>query len=151
MGKIILILVIITSCNQAPKEQTKPVSIIGTDNSNLRVESKPFANPALIYGTSFGNHFQTLNRLSRYKDMLAFTSTASRIKFGDSALLGFYRNDLKLDFDLGDLTAIERVVDTAFLIYAKASIIARRKIVIPILIENDSCKIIIYSLKNPFN
>lgn len=143
-------ILILYSCRE-PEKNLGIKTVVKEDTAYI--ESKPFVNPVFIYGssTSFGNYFQSLYRLNRFGEMLDFTATESRKKFGDKVLLGFYRKDFKLDFILGKLTAIEKSGDTNNLIYGKASIIARRKIVIPTLIENDSVKIIIHSLKNPFD
>lgn len=148
----ILLFLLLNSCRE-PEKNSGIKTVVKEDASLNEIEIKPFANPVFFYAssTSFGNYFQSLYRLNHFNEMLDFTSTESRKKFGDKVLLGFYRNDFKLDFVLGKLTSIEKSGDTINLIYGKASIIARRKIVIPVLIESDSCKIIIRSLKNSLN
>ena len=106
----------------------------------------------LIYGSSFGNFFQALYRINRFDDMVKFTSKGSRKKFGDKAILGFYKNDFHFDFELGKLTSIQKSGDTSNLIYSNAIIFStRRKVVLETVNENDSVRLVLHTLKNPFN
>ncbi len=154
MGKIKFIsfvFVILTSCVQ-PKNPSFPCAI-PKENPSEKITSKPFANPALFYGTgsSFGSYFQQLYRMDKFDEMVMFTSNSSRKKFGDDVLKGFYKSNFKFDFELGKLSCIQKSGDTLNLIYSNAiQFGTRKKIVMPILIESDSCKLLIFSLKNPF-
>lgn len=109
-------------------------------------------NPAVFLGSSFGIYFQSLYRLNQYEKMMAFTSIDSRKKYSDISIKKFYSESFYFDFTLGKLTSIIKEGNTLELIYANAKIegTSNRKIIIPILIENDSCKVILKSLMNPF-
>lgn len=116
-------------------------------------KTKPFANPLIIYGSSFGHFFQSFYRLGNYEAMLKFTATQTRIKYGSAQLLNHYKNELKFDFALGGLTNAYHDGDTICIMYSNAKIMATRVLIrLRVIVENDSCKILIPSLSpNPFN
>jgi hypothetical protein len=107
---------------------------------------KEFENPFIIYGTTFGNYFQTLYKIGNFNEMLNFTSKSSIEKFGEDKILNFYRNmDFAYEIKLhshnknGDVTTLNYT----------AGIIATRKMVrIDVVVENDSTKIVLNNLNN---
>lgn len=128
----------------------------GLKVSNKVLENKTMLpklnNPAVFLGSSFGIYFQSLYRLNQYEKMMVFTSIGSRKKYSDISIKKFYSESFYFDFTLGKLTSIKKEGNTLELIYANGKIegTSNRKIIIPILIENDSCKVILKSLTNPF-
>ncbi|WP_317897143.1 hypothetical protein [Aurantibacillus circumpalustris] len=115
-------------------------------------QSKPYLNPALINGSSFGHYLQSLYRFGRCEDLIKFSSSGSVHKFGHTQLLNYYKSKMKFDFELGKLSNITSNADTFVLIYTRAHIDATRRLIrIKVVIENDSCKLILPNLNpNPF-
>lgn len=147
---LLLLIVISTSCNNSIVIESKPIGIIPKQDS---LESKPYSDPIFFCGTgsSYGNYLQSLYRLNKFDDLLKFTSSGTRRRFRDEAVLGFYKNDFQFDFQLNKLTAIQKSGDTNFLIYSTAqSLGTRRKVILKTVIENDSVRLILDSMKNPF-
>lgn len=146
----IIVLLIIQSCHVGTKE---PTVVIDKPKEMINESIKPFANPALVYGSSFGHYFQTLYRNNQYAMMLRFTSDKTKLKFGAQSLTMFYQNKFKFDFELGSLSNISIQHDTVTLTYSKTNQFAtRRKITIQCVIENDSTKLLLDELiSNPFH
>lgn len=111
-----------------------------------------YSNPVLINGSSFGHYFQSLYRLGLYNDMLKFTESGTVQRFGKEQIFNFYQSKLKFDFELGKLTNVFRRGDTLELTYSETRIEATRRIIrLLVLIENDTCRLILPSLNaNPF-
>lgn len=130
--------------------EPEPIAVIPKQDS---VDSKPYSNPVFFCGTgsSFGNYLQALYRQNRFVEMVVFTCEESRNKYGDEALKGFFETNFLFDFELGKLTSIKKSVDINFLIYSNAEIFGtKRKVVLKTIIENDSVRLVLDSLKNPF-
>ena len=146
----LLFLVIISfgACKPKSDKESKPVVVAETKQE----PSKPYSNPALIYGSSFGHYFQTLYRNNQFEQMICFTSDKSLQRFGKEKVLDYYKHNFKLDYELGKLSNVITQNGITYLTYTCATIQAtRRKLVIPCVIENDSLKIILETLiANPF-
>lgn len=144
---VFLILLGLFSCEHTDKRQTK----IKSTQQKIEIE-KPFSNPSIIYGSSFGSYFQSLYRNNQSQKMLCLTSSITLNRFTREQVLNYYKNDFKFDYILGNLSNISEEDGTTILTYSKASIYAtRRKLRIPCVLENDSVKIILNSLDNkPF-
>src|ERR1035437_10188221 len=147
MKYLIPFLVILISCS--PEQTQTAPTVTPTQNSKRsEISEKPYANPVLIFGSSFGNYIQQLWRINRYEDMVKFTSRESRKKFGDEKLKGFYEHEFHFDFQLNKLTAIQKSGDTSFLIYSNAFILGtRRKVVLETVTNNDTVQLVLNSLK----
>lgn len=145
---IFLVLITFCACKTESDKQTKPI-VIPVTSQEL---SKPFSNPVLILGSSYGHYFQTLYRNNQFEQMICFTSEKSLKQFGKEKVLDYYKNNFKLDYELGKLSNLKTENGITYLTYTNATIQAtRRKIVIPCLHENDSVKIILdYLNANPF-
>jgi hypothetical protein len=146
--KLNLILFVSLFLGCKAKDAEKPVFV-----KEIRPEEivlKPYSNPTMILGSSFGNYFQSLYRLNDYKKMMDFTSEISIKKFGKALILRYYKEKLKMNFALGKLTAMQKIGDTTILIYSKATEFAtRRKIVLNTVLENDTVKMILpYKLES---
>jgi len=130
--------------------EENPVEIkIEADNSPIR-ELGPYENPFLIYGTDFGNYFQTMFVHGKYEQMIAFTSKRSIDEFGEKRVLDFYKNELDFGYDIGGKPLSSGVENDMTVLNYKADIMATKTIIrINVVIENDSCKIVLPSdLKN---
>lgn len=91
----ICLIVLLCSCNmeQNTKNPESEASVI--ENDSTIEKSEALNNPALFYGSSFGNYFQSLYKLGKFDEMLIYTSTETREKYGDKYLTDIYS---KLDF-----------------------------------------------------
>lgn len=134
------------ACNTPP--QSKPLAQHIKSNDQLA----SYSNPILISGSTFGHYFQSLYRLGLYSDMLKFTSTVTVQRFGKSQVLDYYQSKLKFDFEIGKLTSVLRRDDTLELRFTNAQINATRRMIrIMVLVEGDSCKVVLHNLNsNPF-
>jgi hypothetical protein len=146
---ILLASVAILSCKPTEQREEQAIAV---EQPCREVVEKPYSNPALIFGTSFGCFFQTLYRNNQFDLMLAFTADKTVKQFGRDKVLNYYKHNFKFDYRLGQLSNIFNEGDRINLTYSKAFIYAtRRKVVIPCCLEHDSIKIFILSLsRNPF-
>lgn len=142
---------VMVSCSQestskAPASDMSCGVTTSSSTETTLVPERPFSNPALIYGSSFGEYFQTLYKTGQFEQMLKFTSSESIDKFGSEAILNFYR---KMDFAYSiKLKSKNENADMTTLNY-EAGIMATRSMVrIDVMIENDTCKILLKDLKS---
>jgi hypothetical protein len=147
---IIILLASITLFYCKPIED-KPQQVTTIKQPKEPVIEKPYSNPSLIYSNSAGVFFQTLYRNNFFDLMMSFTSDRTIKQFGKSKILNYYKHNFKFDYAIGKLSNIYYEGDTINLSYTHACIYGtRRKVVIPFCLENDSIKIILYSLtRNP--
>jgi len=102
-----------------------------------------YSNPSVFMGTDFGNFFKMLYRQGRFEDMLLFTSSQSVEKFGRDAILDFYEKDFKFGYELGRLRS-ETIDGDVITLNYNANIIATKRVIrISVVVENDSCKIVL--------
>lgn len=143
----VIFFVTLYSCGQ-PAEQKVIKKIIQPNIEN----EKPFCNPSIIFGSSFGQFFQALYRNNQFEKMMSFTSNSTIEKFTKKEVLNYYKRDFKFDYVLGVLSNINEEDGITILTYSKGSIYGtRRKLRIPCILENDSVKIILNSLSaKPF-
>ncbi len=140
---LFLVIISFCACKTESDKQSKPVAVAETKQE----PSKPYSNPALIYGSSFGHCFQTLYRNNQFEQMICFTSNKTLKEFGKEKVLNYYMNKFKLDYELGKLSNITTKNGISLLTYTNGRIQAtRRKLVIQCSVENDSVKIILESL-----
>ncbi len=143
----IIYLVVICSCEH-PVAKQKPLK---STIQKAELE-KPFSNPNIIFGSSFGPFFQCLYRNNQFDRMMSFTSNSTIEKFTRKQVLNYYKHDFKFDYLLGMLSNTNQEGSITTLTYSRASIYGtRRKVTIKCMLENDSVKIILNSLSNkPF-
>ena len=122
------------------------------EKSANEIIDKPFANPVLIYGSSFGNYLQSLYRIGEFNDMLRFTSSQTIEKYGKDRILQFYQKEFTFGFELGKLTSKNESNKIITLNYSNSVVNATKTTIrMQVIVENDTCKILLPSLKpNPF-
>lgn len=103
--------------------------------------NKPFSNPALFYGTSFGNYFSVLYRQGKYIEMLRFTSSNCLLKYKQNLVLRLYQ-EMDWGYNM-KLASISSQGDTLILNYEANINNTVHMGRIPVIIENDSCKILL--------
>ena len=145
MKKIVLVLAIacvgLISCNNTSNTPAKLEVKLDTAKSlSEAIMQKPFSNPALIYGSSFGSYFQALYKLGHYNEMIKFTSGKIIEKYGKDKLIKMYS---KLDFAYPlQLKNMSKDTETGNIqLTYMTTIIATVKIFrMDVRIENDSVK-----------
>lgn len=122
-----------------------------TFEDKVGVEEKlDFSNPTVFMGSDFGNFFKILYAQGKFDEMIKFTSKASINKFGKDKILDFYKNELKFGYEIGKPHSQTVSGDTITLNY-NANIIATKRVVrINVIVENDSCKIVLPEKINNF-
>ena len=142
----VLFCLVLVACKTPP--QSKPPA----QHIEFGEQLSSYSNPVLINGSTFAHYFQSLYRLGLYNDMLKFTSTGTVQQFGKSQVLDYYQSKLKFDFEIGKLTSVLRRDDTLELRFTYAQINATRRMIrIMVLVEGDSCKVVLHNLNsNPF-
>lgn len=116
-------------------------------NEFLKTESDliKFNDPSVFVGTDFGNYFQSMLERGEYEQMLMFTSSKSIKNFGRDVVLEFYMGDeIDFGYELGSLKSKKDYDSLIVLTYPNAIIMAEKTIIrINVVIENDSCKILL--------
>lgn len=119
-------------------------NIVEVDTSELLSEQGDYENPFFIYGTDFGNFFKTLYKHGKFNEMLKFTSTQSKKQFGEDVVLDFYKNQFDFGYDIGKKPISNGTYGDIITLNYRVNIMATKKIIrINIIIENDSCKIVL--------
>jgi hypothetical protein len=152
MKKIILIFVTIISLTSCDNKVTDSV-----ENANKKTENiddnrikEGLSNPAFMYGTDFGNLFKVFYAQGKFDEMLKFTSDVSINKHGKTKILDFYRNDFKFGYEIGKPHSQTTEGDTITLNY-NANIIATKRVIrISVVVENDTCKVVLPENLNDF-
>lgn len=123
---------------------TVGVAEVDADTSTYVHEANPafYVAPGME-GTDFGNFFNTLYKQGKFEDMLAFTSSQSINQFGKDVILEFYKNDLKFGYEIGKPHS-QSVAGNITTLNYDANIIATKKVIrISVVVENDSCKVVL--------
>jgi hypothetical protein len=139
----ILCVVLFVAChsNIDSKDNSGSINVANDSITNLQPR-REFSNPALIYGSSFGNYFQVLYKQAKFNEMLKFTSKISRKRFGDKAILNAYK---LIDFGyVIKLSNIENKSDSLYLLNYEIQEMATKKILrMNTIVESDTVKLII--------
>jgi hypothetical protein len=121
------------------------------NNNIFQNNPKPFSNPVLIYGSSFGNYFQMLYKTGKYEEMIKFTSSKSVKSFGSKAILELYK---KMNFGYTIKLKSKNDLDNGSIMLNYETIITATKgmLRMNVMVENDTTKIILQSINmdNPF-
>ncbi len=136
----------LSSCKN--KENHIETSIIKTvvkngPVTNTDLEIKQYSNPVLVYGSSFGNYFQALYKIGKFDDMLKFTSSGSIKKYGTVNIRKMYET---MEFAYTIKLKSKTGTDTVVLNYEAIIYATKNMIRIPVVIENDTVKIVLQSL-----
>jgi hypothetical protein len=117
--------------------------------NGIAQESKTdFSNPALIGGSSILHVFQQLFNRQEFDTMLKFTATVSKKRFGSQAILDYYQT-MSFSFPI-KLKSIKKSSEGYTMRYSALINATTNTLLLRILIENDSCKIIIPDLTSKY-
>lgn len=147
IGCGLLLLLIFSRCTSSEEKLEKEIAGNSDNIEELQV-FEPMNNPALVYGSSFGVYMQTLHNLSKYEEMYQFTCLETKMKFGKDALINFF-SEMEFTYPL-DLIAYDTLESQ--LIYKTTIMATEKKLIFPVIIENDSVKMVFDSLniQEPF-
>lgn len=157
MKKVLFIaisLIFLTSCSDAENNKSDVINSDATISDTVpyveEVYKPDYSNPVLMEGSSFGEFFRILHSIGKYDMMIDFTSKDTRDRFGDTALLSFYKEmDFGYEINLNGANEIAGITT----LYYTGEIMATKKIIsMDVLVENDSTKLILNKLdySNPF-
>jgi hypothetical protein len=100
-----------------------------------------FSNPLLIYGTSFGNFFQTLYKQAKFQDMVRFTAIESLTLFGKRRVENYYKETFfGYEMKLRSYTYVNGVYTLNYESIIQATLCVVR---LNVIIENDSSKVLL--------
>lgn len=117
--------------------------------NNVVAQSKPFVNPKIIYGSDFMTFMQSLRKIGNYDMMLQFTSSKSIKKFGKEKIVAYYKEKFTNMSKLKLNNVNSNSDGTKTLEYTNLVAATKYATSVTIIIENDSCKLILPSnLKN---
>ena len=102
---------------------------------------KPWSNPVLIYGSSFGNIMQQLYLTGNYEMMLKLTEKESRILYGDNAILRYYEK-MQFSYPLR-LVSHSQSGNKYRLIYKSKIDATVVRLKVDIIVENDTSRLVL--------
>ncbi|TXI85132.1 MAG: hypothetical protein E6Q38_00875 [Crocinitomicaceae bacterium] len=103
--------------------------------------SKPYSNPLLIYGSSFGNFFKVLYKTGDFNTMMKFTSTETIKKFGYANVLEYYKTT---DFGYEMKLRSRTITNGVYTLNYVANILSTQKVVrLDVVVENDTAKVVL--------
>ena len=104
-------------------------------------EERPFANPALIFGTDFVRMFQVFYNQADWESMIRFTSEKSKNEIGLEKLVKYFQ---RMNFGYSLRINSMKKIGKVYLLNYKAKIYATDQIVrCKIVVENDTCRILL--------
>lgn len=118
-------------------------ALVSCKTTSAQTSTKPFSNPAIIYGTDFLTYFKTLRGLGNYAEMLKFTTSKSIEKHGKNAIMVFYVERCKNMSKVKLVNITSNSDGTKTLNYINDVVATKNTFSINVIIENDSCKIIL--------
>ena len=115
-------------------------SAIGCD---LFAQSKPFSNPALIYGSDFMSFMQSMKKIGNYDMLLQFTSSASIKKVGKDKIKTYYEEKFTNMSKLKLQSITDNSDGTKTMNYTHMSVATNSSTFVTVIIEGDSCKLVL--------
>jgi len=107
--------------------------------------SKPYANPANIFGSNFGDFFISMLGNQHYDMALKFTSKETIKKYGSAKVLESYTS-YDYNYKL-KVKSIIKVNDVYIVKFTTNEFATGKFKEMRVVVENDSCKIILQDLK----
>ncbi len=120
---------------EAKTAEVKTIEVKGVE--------KPFANPAIIYGSDFMAFMQSLRKTGNYDMMLSFTSAASIKKLGKEKIKAYYEEEFTNMSKLKLQSVTDNSDGSKTMNYTNAVMATKSASSVRIVVENDSCKIVI--------
>jgi hypothetical protein len=114
-----------------------------TLQSDVVAQSKPYANPALIYGSDFMSFMQMLRKIGDYNMMLQFTSSESIKKFGKEKIKEYYQSKFTNMSKLKLMSVVSNKNGYKTMNYINFNMATKTATSVNIVIENDTCKLVL--------
>ena len=111
--------------------------------NNLMAQSKPFANPAFVYGSDFMSFMQSLRKTGNYDMLVQFTSDASVKKLGKERVKTYYEEKFTNMSKLKLQSVTDNTNGSKTMNYTNLNVATKAATSVIIVIENDSCKIVL--------
>lgn len=103
----------------------------------------PYSNPANIYGSDFMSYMQILRKMGDYDTMIKFTYSKSIKKLGSKRIITYYKDKFTNVSKLRLFSVTKNTNGTRTMNYTNLNLATKSTISVDIIIENDSCKLII--------
>lgn len=125
------IILFFTGCHEVKEKPDKKV-----ESQHKTLNKKPFSNPAIIYGSSFGEFFRSLFRTGQYDMMIAFTESSLE---RDSIIKLYKSIDIGFEIRLKALHTQDSI--NYDLVYETERYATKGILHIPVVIINDTVKL----------
>jgi len=144
---VLLSCLVITSCSSGDNKIDEPkvdtIKVFDNVVSELKMD-----NPSVFLGTDFITFFQTLYAFGDFEKMLYFTSLESIKKHGLKKVIKHYNN---MEFKYKMKLINFKFVDGKYIMSYETEIFATKGIKrFTVVVENDSCKIVLPDNLNDF-
>ena len=106
-------------------------------------QSKPYSNPSFIYGSDFMSFMKSLRKVGNYDLMLQFTASESIKKYGKEKIKAYYEEKFTNMSKLKLASVTNNSNGTKTMNYVNLSVATKIASSVNIIIENDSCKLVI--------
>lgn len=120
-------------------------AVILTYGAVSQTVSKPYANPANVFGSNFGDFFISMLGNQHYDMALKFTSKESIKKSGANKVLESY-NSYDYNYKL-KVKSIVKVNEVYIIKFTTNEFATGKFKEMRVVVENDSCKIVLQDLK----
>ena len=111
--------------------------------NNASAQTKPYSNPAFIYGSDFMSFMQSLRKTANYDMMIKFTASADVKKYGKATLKLYYTNKFTNMSKLKLKSVTDNADGSKTMTYVNLSMATKTIAPVTIVIENDSCKLVL--------
>lgn len=143
---VIIVSLALASCvsNDSKIDKSDELSVLIKDTIIHRADINPiYMVTKDLSGTDFGNYFNSLYKKGQFEQMVKFTAKSSIDQFGKEVIFDFYKKDLHFGYEIGKPHS-QTINGEIITINYNANIIATKKVVrFNVVIENDSCKIVL--------
>lgn len=139
---ILILSLLFFSCNNKIEDKKTYSNDIVVDTLKKEIKSGEYSNPVLIQGSDFGSFFQAMYKIGDFEKMLKFTSSESIKEHGSIKIIEAYQS---MDFGYKlKLKSKTNNPNGSITLNYNSDVFATNKITrINVIIENDSCKIIL--------
>lgn len=145
MKKFVFIIIIAifaaVGCTSEEKKEMSETKVINTES--VTTVEKPYSNPAIIYGSDFMSFMQSLRKTGNYEMMLQFTSSESVKKFGKEKVSKYYEEKFTNMSKLELKSITENADGSKTMNYVNLTVATKSTASINVVIENDSCKLVL--------
>ena len=111
--------------------------------NSASAQSKPFSNPALIYGSDFMSFMQSLKKTGNYEMLLQFTSSKNIKTLGEEKIKKYYEEKFTNMSKLKLQSIVNNSNGTKTMNYTNMSVATNNSTFVTVVVENDSCKLVL--------